>query len=167
MKKKLLFSFMCLVILLAAGCGSKEAVRSAEISLSDEKEAVPEITEREYTKEEILNLFYGYAYADPDERRALDCVVVTDDAYDLMGIVMFTTEEENECGFDYLRRDGTLAGHIGFEESPAENIQLEYLENGCISCQMQREDGSGYTCRILYTLDETGTDFTVETILEE
>lgn len=102
MKKKLLLSFMCMMILLAAGCGSKEAVRSAEISFSDEKETIPEITEREYTKEEILDLFYGYAYADPDERRALDCAVVTDGAYNLMGIVMFTTEEENDCGFDYL-----------------------------------------------------------------
>ena len=119
-------------------------------------------TEPTLTEKDILDLFHGYAYADPADREAADCVVVTDFAYDLMGVVMYTSTDGEGSFFDFLSKDGIVIGQIELGALPAEDPALEYLGNGGLSCQLLNIDGSSYICKIFYTYDEeNGTNFKI------
>lgn len=133
-----------------------EASLPAVVTLEEEP-TVPQIT-----RQEILDLFQGYAYADPDNKQAVDCVAVTDSAFGLLAVVLYTTDDYDGCSLDYINRDGACVGRIGIGDVPAEEPQLTYLGDGALSCRLVHADGSSYLCKIYYVTNEVETLFRVE-----
>lgn len=143
---------LCFLTACAANQEAEETtvVHSSEETIVQTEETVPEIM----TEAELLNLFY--ANAGSANRTVVDCAVVTDSAYDLIGVILYTVTDEEGCSFDFLKKDGNLGGRIGIGSSPAEDTALEYLANGAFSCQLLRTDGTSYLCEIFYTNDGNG-----------
>lgn len=156
---------LCIIFCLTVGCNPKQERQEVETTAPETaaSETTAPIQTNPVTEQELLDLFNGYAYADPANRVAVDCAVVTDYAYDLIGVVMYTTDDEAGCSFDFLGKDGSCVGRIGIGSTPTENANLEYLGTGVFTSQMLHTDGGSYLCRIIYSFDEeNGTNYKVE-----
>lgn len=158
----LLFVLVFIVVLRVSQPDEMIEVQTIRTTGGESIESVAKTPE--LTKQMILDLFNGYAYADPDNKRAVDCVVVTDDAFGLMGIVQYTTDDYDGCWFDYLGQDGNLKGVVGIPSVTSVAGTLKYQENGTIACRFVDDNESNCLYTIHYTNDGNGNiDFNVET----
>lgn len=145
-----------------ASRSEEEVVPQTETVPTETTLQITEPTLPQLTKQDILDLFNGYAYADPDNKQAVDCVAVTDSAFGLLAVVLYTTDDYDGCSLDYISREGACVGRIGIGAAPAEEPQLTYLGDGALSCQLVHTDGKAYLCKIFYISNEEGTYFRVE-----
>ena len=58
--------------------------------LAETKPAETQPLQPQVTKQDILKLFHDYNDREPDSKQALDCAVVTDSAYGLLGVVLYS-----------------------------------------------------------------------------
>lgn len=130
--------------------------------LAETKPAETQPLQPQVTKQDILKLFHDYNDREPDSKQALDCAVVTDFAYGLLGVVLYTTEDYEGCSLDFFNKDGICIGKMGIGSAPSEDVQLTYLGDGAFSCQLIHTDGNDYLCKIFYVINEEGTYFRVE-----
>lgn len=91
-----------------------------------------------WTEEEILSLFSKIEY---DDCQVLDCVPVTDGAYDMVGVVLYWNAEEETTYIAFLDEEGNSqeAGVVARAVDPPE---LSYVGGGTVVFLLQKEDGS-------------------------
>lgn len=148
-----------LVLCLLAGCGAKSDVSTE--SSAPETTAYP--TGEQYTEQDILNIFNGYAYADPSNRAVVDCVLVPDSSYGIIGVVQYTTDDYDGCWFDFLTKERPLP--VGIQAPPAEDSVLEYIGKDTVSFQLL-DDSGVRTYTIAFVRDEDNA-YSFKVISEE
>ena len=112
-----------------------------------------------WTEEELLTAFYQYAETGTE---IVDCMVIPDSAWGIVGVVQYTEEGETGCWFDFLNASGKPET-VGTLTDPAGEETLAYIGNDTVTCTLLREDGSEYTCTISYFAipEENTTGFKV------
>ena len=153
----------CVIILFLSACSSP-AVDGTQIETPEPeetffRESSADHQNPRWTKEELLTAFYQYAEAGTV---IVDCVVIPDSAYGIVGVVQYTEEGETGCWFDFLNASGKPES-VGTLTEPAGEGTLTYAGNDTVTCTLLKEDGSEYTCTISYFAnpEENSTGFKV------
>ena len=111
-------------------------------------DAVPE--EERLSEEEILALF---AKSEHGDCPVLDCVAVTDGAYDMVGVVLYWDEDRASTIVSFLAADGT-SQEAGPAARAVEPPELTYVGEGTVVFLLEKEDGS--TTNYALTLSTDG-----------
>lgn len=141
---------ICVLMLLLSGCAAQTPEQpQAEAPQPDEtffRESSIDHDDPEWTEQELLTAFYQYA---EEGTVVIDCVVFSESAYGIVGVVQYTQKEEAGCWFDFLNAQG-FPHSIGVLTEPAGKGTLEYIGNDTVSCTLLNEDGTEYTCTVSY-----------------
>lgn len=152
MKHIIIFILIVAIILLQSGCsGSESLEKSSPIETGSEKTS---ICRNSVTEEDLLNIFQGYAYADPSNRVVLDCVVLPESAYGILGVVQYTTEDYAGCWFDFIGSGQPKS--TGVEAVPFEHADLQADGPDAVSCKMRTLSGDTAVFTIAYYETEIG-----------
>lgn len=119
-------------------------------------DAVPEVDL--LSEEEILDLFAKTEHGDCP---VLDCVPVTDGAYDLVGVVLYWDAERASTIVSFLDADGTSqeAGPVARAVDPPE---LTYVGEGTVVFLLEKEDGSTTNYALTLSIDGEAVHFEAE-----
>jgi len=114
-----------------------------------------------WTEQEILTL------ADAQDWTVIDCAVVSDHAYDYIGVVLFEpkgTVDSDGLQTAFVKEDGSFSV-CGIQMLPAKFTDLRYCGNGAVIFQAQTEDGTPFKCRITCSRSEEEmiTNYVIET----
>lgn len=138
----------CVFLVALLGCTKSETlpeqtetVVAVETAASKQTEAVC------YTEADILDMFNGYAYADPCDRTVIDCVVMEKSEYGILGVVQYTTEDYDGCWFDFLT--GGVPLTAGIDASPSGEKTLAFLKKDTVTCQLT-VNGNVHTFTLSY-----------------
>lgn len=118
-----------------------------------------------FTEAELLDLFYGYAYADPANRMVTGCAVMPESDYGIIGVVQYTTEDEEGCLFDFLRAEGPPL-QAGVEASPVADT-LQHAGKDTVHCDIIGDDGDVHVCRLSFYQNDIEYGFKLETNQKE
>lgn len=154
----LLLAMVFVVVLWATH--PDETIEVQAIRTTVEEPAVSPITEAE-----LLDLFYGYAYADPANRVVTGCAVMPESDHGIIGVVQYTTEDDEGCLFDFLRAEGPPL-QAGADAVPIANT-LQYAVKDTVTCDIIGEGGAVYVCRLSFCQNEMEYGFKLETKLKE
>ena len=99
-----------------------------------------------WTEEELLTAFYQYA---EDGTVIVDCVVIPDSAFGIVGVVQYTKADDAGCWFDFLNASGKPES-VGSLKAPAGEGTLEYAGNDTVTCMLLQDDGTEYICTVSY-----------------
>lgn len=144
--------WLLLICLSLTGCTA--AGETEPQTAKAETEAVPS-----YTEQDILDMFNGYAYADPANRVVIDCVVLPESDYGILGVVQYTTDDYDGCWFDFLTE---AAPHTaGVEALPAGEKTLEYVCADTITCQLVNDEAAPFACQITFYQNDLETGFKI------
>lgn len=134
--------------LLLSGCAdSAVELPQAEAPQPEEtffRESSADHHDPRWTEQELLTAFYQYA---EEGTAVIDCVVVPDSAYGIVGVVQYTEKDEEGCWFDFLKGDG-IPRSVGVLTPPAGKGTLEYIGDDTVTCTLLKEDRTEYTCTI-------------------
>ena len=146
--KRILAIFLVLIVLSACSAPAEEYIQieapAPETTFFRESSA--DHQDPRWTEEELLTAFYQYAEIGTE---IVDCVVIPDSAYGIVGVVQYTEEEDEGCWFDFLNASGKPES-VGTLTEPAGKDTLTYIGKDTVTCTLLREDGSEYTCTIAY-----------------
>ena len=161
--KKIYPIFLSLTLLLSlTGCGSQD---EPVILSTPTQTSSTTSTQKEWTAAEVRTLFLNNS--DKAHWTLLDCVVATDGAYGLAGVVLFTDDQDDldePCTYAaFLDADGNKQV-VGTPAFPAEDPELTYHGNGKVTFHLlhetDRTDTSltldAYTHTLSYALDADG-----------
>lgn len=109
-------------------------------------EASDPVEREPMSEQDVMALFYQHR--DRLEVNIIDCVVVSESNYGILGVVQYTTEDYDGCMFDFLTNDVPLSAGVG--ASPAETGSLEYLGEDTVSCQLVKENGVPQTYKVSF-----------------
>lgn len=95
----------------------------------------PSITSTSYTKDDLIKIFYSHTSHSKDT--VLDCAIINDHAFHLIGVIQYMDEHNNPCNIDFISEDKTCipSGFLacaGLTNSPY--LTLTYLGDGKILC---------------------------------
>ena len=161
-RKALLVLFGVLLVLTACG---KQTTKTPEIPSASLQETPTSLEQEVYTEEDILDIFQGYAYADPSNRRVIGCAVMEESQYGVFGVVQYTTDDQQGSQFDFIRQNAPPLCAGVYAES-LEN-SLEYWKSDSVSCQILDEKGNVHICIITYYETEIEQGFRMETEQKE
>lgn len=135
---------------LLSGCFNTAAETAyAEAPQPEEtflRESSEDIHDPGWTEQELLTAFHQYAEMGT---AVIDCVVIPDSAYGIVGVVQYTEDDEEGCWFDFLKEEG-IPRSVGVLTAPAGKGTLEYAGNDTVTCILLKEDGAEYTCTVSY-----------------
>lgn len=127
--------WVCVLLVILSGCTKNETLPIQKETTTTTETTVPKQTEAlRYTETDILDMFNGYAYADPSNRIVIDCVVMEESEYGILGVVQYTTEDYDGCWFDFITGGAPLTA--GIEASPTGEKTLTFLEGDTVDCQL-------------------------------
>ena len=111
-----------------------------------------------WTAAEIRSLFEektaGKGYT------ALSCVPADDGAYDLAGVVLYTTAEGDRTNLAFLGGDGYYQT-CGVMALPWEDGNLSYQGNGAVTFQVLDQDGAALDYQMSISIDGANVHFDV------
>lgn len=160
--KKILVFFLTVCCMLGLiGCSNKEnqtdsATNMIEDSQDSEKEDV--VTVKEWGEQEIRSMFYQTQDANWS---IIECVVVSDYAYDRVGAVLFWNSENETSNIAFFDADGYYQT-CGVYAKTYDEPELTYLGNGVVTFKLEAEDGVVYNYNIAIAIDDNNVKFTVE-----
>ncbi len=115
-----------------------------------------EHAEKEWTKQDIIKLFDS---VNVENWELLDCAVFNDMAYSAVGVAVFLDQES--IGFAFFDEDGHYQ-RCGFDDRPASQLSLEYLGQGVISFQLEKDDGTTYKMKLSFSREGSNVNFKAE-----
>ena len=128
------------------------------------KEVVEEIKVenivKEWTKPEIAELFK--IKADP-ECTLVTCASIFDFAYDRVGVILYTDSKEGYIHVAFMDAEGNMQ-HCGVEAELLDSPEFTYLGNGEVTFKVCSKDGTSYTQKISFSVDEEKVNFVSEAI---
>lgn len=119
-------------------------------------DAVPE--EEQWTKEEILALF---AKTENGNCPVLDCVPVTDGAYDMVGVVLYWYAEDGITRVAFLDAEG-YSHEAGVVARAVDPPELRYVGDGTVVFLLEKEDGSTTNYAMSVSINDEGIHFKAE-----
>ncbi len=119
-------------------------------------DAVPD--EEQWTKEEILALF---AKTENGNCPVLDCVPVTDGAYDMVGVVLYWYEEDGITRVAFLDAEG-YSHEAGVVARAVDPPELRYVGDGTVVFLLEKEDGSTTNYAMSVSINDEGIHFKAE-----
>lgn len=135
MPKRYIFLWACVFLVTLSGCTKSETLPAqTETTLAEETTVSRQTEALCYTEMDILDMFNGYAYADPSNRTVIDCVVMEVSEYGILGVVQYTTEDYDGCWFDFLT--GGVPLTAGIEATPIAEKTLSFQEKDAVTCQL-------------------------------
>lgn len=118
-----------------------------------------------FTEAELLDLFYGYAYADPANRIVTGCTVMPESDHGIIGVVQYITEDDEGCLFDFLRAEGPPL-QAGVEASPVADT-LQFVIKDTVTCEIIGTDGEVCVCKLSFYQNDIEYGFKIETKQKE
>ena len=119
-------------------------------------DAVPE--EELLSEEAILDLFAKTEHGDCP---VLDCVPVTDGAYDMVGVVLYWDEERESTIVSFLDADGG-SQEAGPKARAVDPPELMYVGEGTVVFLLEKEDGSTTNYALTCSIKENEVHFSAE-----
>lgn len=150
---------VCVLLVILSGCTKNETLPIQKETTTTAETTVPKQTEAVcYTEADILDMFNSYAYADPSNRIVIDCVVMEESEYGILGVVQYTTEDYDGCWFDFLT--GGVPLTAGIEAAPTGEKTLTFLESDAVICQLT-VNGEIHTFTLSYYRNDLENGFRV------
>ncbi len=115
-----------------------------------------ENTKDEWIKQDIIKLFEN---VNDENWELLDCVVFDDKVYNAVGAAAFLAQD-SIC-FAFFDEYGHYQ-HCGFDDGPASQLSLEYLGQGVISFQLEKDDGTTYKMKLSFSREGSNVNFKAE-----
>ena len=147
MRKPLVITLVYLMSIMTLGCATNQndIVENETITIND-KIVSEESTDKEWTEDEIINLFeQNYENSDYE---ILGCVVVSDYASDMVGAILFSNSE-NLSNVAFIDAEGYYQ-RCGSEAIPCVENEFTYLGNGIVTVKMQTEDLNEYNYKLSF-----------------
>lgn len=147
MRKPLVITLVYLMSIMTLGCATNQndIVENETITIND-KIVSEESTDKEWTEDEIINLFeQNYENSDYE---ILGCVAVSDCASDMVGAVLFSNSE-NPSNVVFIDAEGYYQS-FGSEAIPCEENEFTYLGDGTVTVKMQTEDLIEYNYKLSF-----------------
>ena len=160
-RRSVLLALLLLTILLTA-CARHTEKPAEDAPPPQGQDNVPEngaaAEEALWTAAEIRSLFEertaGKSYT------ALSCVPVDDGAYDLAGVVLYTTAEGDRTNLAFLGGDGYYQT-CGVMALPWEDGNLSYQGDGAVTFQVLDQDGAALDYQMSISIDGANVHFDV------
>lgn len=179
MKKAVFLLITATCILGISGCGrAKNSADKAggtahcvvEVSVAESmvestgentEESIEKIIslERKWTEQDIRSLFAKGEV--PGSWTITDCTVAEDYAYGCVGVVLFTDSENHTSNVAFMREDGTYQ-RCGIHAKTRGAGELAYLGDGAVTFQAESGEGSSYTCKVTFSVENSNVSFIVE-----
>lgn len=143
------------VALLLTGCsktGAQLKPDGAANAVSPEDCPAPP-----WTEEELDSTFLGKNEA----KEILASVPAEDEAYDLVGVVMYTEDESGYIRLAFMDAEGYCQS-CGLEAVAYEPLELEYLGEGRVSFNFLGESGEAQNCVISFSREGSDVFFKAE-----
>lgn len=155
--KKLMSVILALLLTVAlASCGDKNMTSS---STEQEPPAQSVVPEKEWTEQAIRTLFQENKESN---ETLIDCVVVDDQAYNRVGVVLYEVDEEDIIRVAFMRPEGALTSHCSIHAQVIDDAILTYCGDGVVTLQAQAEDDILYEYKISYTVSEDKRNVTFD-----
>lgn len=160
-RRSVLLALLLLTILLTA-CARHTEKPAEDAPPPQGQDNVPEngaaAEEALWTAAEIRSLFEertaGKSYT------ALSCVPADDGAYDLAGVVLYTTAEGDRTNLAFLGDDGYYQT-CGVMALPWEDGNLSYQGDGAVTFQVLDQDGAALDYQMSISIDGANVHFDV------
>ena len=160
-RRSVLLALLLLTILLTA-CARHTEKPAEDAPPPQGQDNVPEngaaAEEALWTEAEIRSLFEektaGEGYT------VLSCVPVDDGAYDLAGVVLYTTAEGDRTNLAFLGDDGYYQT-CGVMALPWEDGNLSYQGDGAVTFQVLDQDGAALDYQMSISIDGANVHFDV------
>lgn len=145
---------------IIGGADGPTAVFIAENTDADIEEIKAENIVKEWTTSEISELF--------KRKTSEDCMLITcastyDFAYDRVGTILYTDSKEGYIHVAFMDKEGNIQ-HCGVEAQLVESPEFTYLGNGAVTFKVCSKDGTNYTQKITFSVDENKVNFVSEAI---
>lgn len=113
---------------------------------------------KEWTEESITSMFESDA-REPWE--VVDCVLMPDNAFDMVGAVLFLDNEKESVNVAFMDKDGHYQ-QCGTYATLSEEADFTYLGNGAVTFKLSAKDGTAYNYTLTISIDGEKVDFTAE-----
>ena len=141
------------------GADGPTAILVVENKDADIEKAKTENVTKEWTKQEIAELFKIKADADCT---LITCASMFDFAYDRVGVVLYTDSKEGYIHVAFMDKDGNMQ-HCGVEAELCDSPKFTYLGKGEVTFKACSKGGENYTQKISFSVNEEGVNFVSET----
>lgn len=142
-----------------SGCSSGLPNDSESSGESRSASSERPISEVKWTVPEIQALF-DRTNSNPNWT-VLDCAAVWDDAFDCVGVVLYTDSVRQTCNVAFMDQDGHCQ-RCGVYAEPWANSSLAYCGAGTVTFYLESEDGAPYQCKIAFSVEDGDVNFVVE-----
>lgn len=158
MRKCGMYLLMLIFIGLLTAC-NVETVKNTETKASEAMQQETTGAEKIeiLSEQDVMALFYRYKAE--AKTNVIDCTVVSESDYGILGVVQYTAEDYNGCMFDFLTDDVPL--RAGVEAQPIDMDSLEYLGGDTVSCQLVNADGVINTYKVSFYRSDVEYGFKV------
>lgn len=111
-----------------------------------------------YTEQDIFTMFTNAKEEDWD---VIDSVVITDNAYDMVGAVLFWDNENETANVAFLDADGNFQ-KCGTYAKVADPADFSYLGNGKVKYKLVTDGGVIYNYTLTISIDGSDVHFKAE-----
>ena len=115
---------------------------------------------KKWTTHEIAELFKMKA---DTECTLVTCASMFDFAYDRVGVILYTDSKEGYIHVAFMDAEGNMQ-HCGIEAELEDSPEFTYLGNGEVTFKVCSKDGTNYTQKISFSVDEEKVNFVSEAI---
>lgn len=91
----------------------------------------------------------------------LDCIIMHDNAYDMVGAVLFWDKEEETTNVAFFDSDGHYQ-HCGTSAKTPDQAGFSYLGNGAVSFNLIKDDNTVYNYTLEISIDGDNVHFKAE-----
>ena len=131
--------------------------KDTDVDFNEMKE---ESVGKKWTMHEIAELFKMKA---DTECTLVTCASMFDFAYDRVGVILYTDSKEGDIHVAFMDAEGNMQ-HCGVEAELLDSPEFTYLGNGEVTFKVCTKDGTSYTQKIFFSVDEEKVNFVSEAI---
>lgn len=113
---------------------------------------------KELSEKDVLSMFESDAR---ETWEIVDCVLMPDKAYDMVGAVLFVDTEKESVNVAFVDEEGNYQQCGTYAELYGEE-EFSYLGNGKVSFKLLNYDGTAYNYTLTVSVDGDKVDFVAE-----
>ena len=171
MRKMALLLALLLMTAVFGGCvdENKTEISTTEVvsGVVDDNAAdnVADEVDKEWTEQDVRQLFESKKAHDEN---FIECVVADDGAYERVGVVLFTKDDDEATHLGFMDAEGFYAVS-GTYAKLADEPNLTYLGDGAVTFGVQTDEGEPYLIKLSYSRSDDGmhTNFVLEDLPQE
>lgn len=170
MNRILAFLLVIACIFAASGCKKEDTVTELSVPAGRQSECDSEsiVTdasmsaggqrEKTWSEEEIAAMFSQVRKRDWEY---VDCVLITDDASDCVGAVLFWDDAKQSSNVAFFDADGYFQQSGAYAKLP-EDPDFTYLGDGSVTYKLEKEDGTIFDFTLTISTDGGNVQFIAE-----